>query len=313
MKTKMLLLVIAAAAVAPYALSKGQMFLAIEMLVMICIAQSWNFLAGYGGLLSLGHHAFVATGAYVLFLVSRELPISPYWVLPLCGLAAAALALLLTPVLLRLREVYFAIGMWVAAEILKILISRWDFAGGSAGMPLYAARSLNRDWMMPIAYWIALFVAIGICAAIYYFDRSPYGLHLRAMRDNEVAAEAVGVKTTRMKTAVFVASAAGCGVAGAVLFLASLFVTPESAFDINWTVSVIFICIIGGLGTIRGPVIGVVLFFVLRETLAFNSSWYMIALGTLAVVVMLAAPKGLVATPLGSFLQNVGGWRKVVQ
>lgn len=277
----------------PFVLGGGALALATEILVLLAIAQSWNLLAGYGGLLSLGHHAFVAVGAYLLFTVTRDVPISPYVMIPFCGVGAALLALVLTPILFRLREVYFAVGMWVAAEIVKIVVSRWDYFGASSGLPLYAARRIDTGLLPSMGYWLALVLAAALCIGLMWLERSPWGLHVHAMRDDEVAARSLGVKTDRIKAALFILSAAGCGMAGAIGFMGSLYVSPIAAFDINWTVYAIFICVIGGLGSIRGPVLGVLLFIALRETLSATPGWNLIALGLIAIALMMFAPKGL--------------------
>lgn len=126
-------------ALMPFFAGRGVLVLGVEILVVIALAQAWNLLAGYGGLLSLGHHGFVGLGGYALFAISRDLPISPYAMVPLAGVVTAALALLLAPILFRLRDVYFAVGMWVAAEVIRITVMRWDYLGGASGMPLQGA------------------------------------------------------------------------------------------------------------------------------------------------------------------------------
>jgi branched-chain amino acid transport system permease protein len=287
------LVALAALASVPFWLGSGALALVTEMLVLLAIAQSWNLLAGYGGLLSLGHHAFVAIGAYLLFAVTRDLPISPYVMIPFCGVGAALLALILTPILFRLREVYFAVGMWVAAEIIKIVVSRWEYFGASSGLPLFAARRIDTSLLPSMGYWLALALAAALCIGLWWLGRSPWGLHVHAMRDDETAAHSLGVKTDRIKAILFIISAAGCGTAGAIAFMGSLYVSPVAAFDINWTVYAIFICVIGGLGSIRGPVIGVLLFIALREALSGAPGWNLIALGVIAVALMMFAPNGI--------------------
>jgi len=277
----------------PYWLGGGALALVTEMLILLAIAQSWNLLAGFGGLLSLGHHAFVAIGAYLLFAVTRDLPFSPYAMIPFCGVGAALLALVLTPILFRLREVYFAVGMWVAAEIVKIVVSRMDYFGASSGLPLFAARRIDTSLLPSMGYWLALALTAGLCVGLWWLGRSPWGLHVHAMRDDEIAARSLGVKTGRIKALLFILSAAGSGMAGAIGFMGSLYVSPIAAFDINWTVYAIFICVIGGLGTIRGPVIGVMLFVALREALSASPGWNLIALGLIAMLLMIFAPRGI--------------------
>lgn len=283
----------AGAATAPMFLGRGDLFFLIEILVVITLAQSWNLLAGYAGLLSLGHHAFVAVGGYALFVVTRDLPVNPYVMVPLTGFFAAALALALAPILFRLRDVYFAVGMWVAAEALRLLFIRWDHVGGISGMPLYAARQLTRATMTMNTYWLALAAAVAMTVLVGALAASTFGLRLRALRDDEVAARSIGVGPQGVRLTAFVISAAGAGIAGSISFLSSAFINPASAFDINWVVTVVFVTIIGGIGRLTGPFLGAALYFLLRETLAFSASWYLVALGVTAMLVMLFAPGGL--------------------
>lgn len=280
-------------ALLPLSADRGLMFLGSEILVVIALSQAWNLLAGYGGLLSLGHHAFVGVGGYALYLITRDLPIHPYLAIPLAGFVTAGAALAMAPILFRLREVYFAVGMWVAAEIFRILVMRSDAVGGASGLPLSAARSLDRQWMLPSAYWLALATAIGATVLIWAMMRSHFGLRLRALRDDEQAARSIGVAPGRVRLIVFTLSAGITGIAGAVSFLSALFITPTAAFDINWLVTIVFVTIIGGIGRLSGPFLGAAVYFGLRETLAFSSSWYLVALGAAAVLVMLAFPGGL--------------------
>lgn len=286
-------LILAALALVPFLAGRGALSLGIEILVIIALAQAWNLLAGYGGLLSLGHHGFVGLGGYALFTVTRDLPVSPYLMVPLAALITATLALALAPILFRLRDVYFAVGMWVAAEIIRILIMRWEFTGAASGMPLYAARGLDRAWMGPITFWLALAVAGGITLTVALMVRGTFGLRLRALRDDETAARSIGVGPWRVRLIVFLVSAAGAGAAGAVSFLSNLFITPMAAFDIGWTVTVIFVTVIGGIGRLHGPVLGALVYFALREWLAFSAGWSLVALGVTAMAVMLFTPGGL--------------------
>lgn len=280
-------------AVLPFAADRGTLFLASEILVVIALAQAWNLLAGYGGLLSLGHHGFIGLGGYALYVLSRDLSLNPYVAIPLAGAVTALVAVCLAPILFRLRDVYFAVGMWVAAEIARILVLRIDWLGGASGLPLTAARHLNRAWMGPNAYWLALAAAFGGTVIVWALMRSTFGLRLRALRDNETAARSIGVAPRRVRLIVFVVSATLAGIAGAVHFLSSLFITPFAAFDMTWMVTVVFVTIIGGIGQLSGPFLGAALYFLLRETLAFSSSWYLVALGIVAMLVMLMFPAGL--------------------
>ncbi len=132
---------------------------------------------------------------------------------------------------------------------------------------------------------------------VYVLMRSRLGLGLMTVRDNELAATSIGVDVWRNRLAAFVISAFGCGLAGATHFMSAMYVAPESAFDVNWVVAMMFIVIIGGIGTIEGPLIGTLLYFGLREFFAawfaVSGGWYLITMGVLAVVVMLVAPRGV--------------------
>lgn len=280
-------------ALLPAAADGGTLALGVEILVIVGLAQSWNLLAGYGGLLSLGHHAFVGAGGYALFALTRDLPLSPYLAIPVAGLVAAALALVLAPILFRLRDVYFAVGMWVAAEILRIFVSRIEWLGGANGLPLFAARDMDRDLMGPMTYWLALGLATGVTALVAGLMAGPFGLRLRALRDDELAARSIGVGPAHVRLVVFLLSAAGAGMAGAISFLGALFVTPTGAFDVTWTVTVVFVTLIGGIGRVAGPILGAVLFFALREAMAFSPGLFLAALGAAAMAVTLFAPGGL--------------------
>jgi len=277
----------------PFILDRGMLFLSTEILVVIAMAQAWNLLAGYGGLLSLGHHGFIGIGGYALFIATRDTGLHPYLAIPFAGFVGAGLALILAPILFRLRDVYFAVGLWVSAEILRIVVMRVDFTGNVNGMPLTAARNLNREWMGTNAYWLALALAVGVTLVVWSMMRSSFGLRLQALRDDEVAARSFGVAPKQVKLIVFMVSAGFAGMAGAVHFLSSLFITPVAAFDITWMVTLVFVTIIGGIGRLHGPILGAILYFALREYLGFSSSWYLFALGAAGVLIILFFPRGL--------------------
>ena len=286
-------LTVLALALLPFVAGRGVLVLGVEVLVLIALAQAWNLLAGYGGLLSLGHHALFGVGGYAMYVISRDLGVNPYLAIPLAGAVTAALAL--APILFRLRDVYFAVGMWVAAEILRIAVSRTEWLGGTSGLPLSAARSISRDWMGSFTYWSALTLALGLTALVGVLMAGRFGLRLRALRDDETAARSIGIGPTRIRLTVFLISAAGAGMAGAVSFLSALFITPTAAFDMTWMVLTIFVCIIGGIGRLAGPILGTALYFTLRETLSFSPGTTLMAVGVAAIAVMLFAPGGLMA------------------
>ena len=159
----------------------------------------------------------------------------------------------------------------------------WDGQGNLAA----AARDI-------LAYWLALILALATIGGIYWLLRTRRGLALAAVRDNTEAAKSVGVDAGRMKWIVFLTSAFGTGLAGGLIYMQKARISPDAAFSVtDWTAYVIFIVVIGGIGTIEGPIIGVLVFFALQSLLADFGSWYLMTLGILAIVIMLVAPRGL--------------------
>jgi branched-chain amino acid transport system permease protein len=152
---------------------------------------------------------------------------------------------------------------------------------------------LARETRELATYALAVGLGVAAVAAVYLYLRSRHGLGLMAVRDSEPASQSVGVDVFRTRLAVYLIAAFGTGTTGALIYLNLLRISPDAAFSIGWTAYTIFIVVIGGLGTLEGPIVGTVIFFVLRELLADHGSWYMILLGTLAVVVMMRYPQGL--------------------
>jgi branched-chain amino acid transport system permease protein len=286
-----------ATAVAPWVIGEGPQRFLSEVLLMLAMAEMWNLLAGYAGLVSMGQQVFVGLGAYTLFFASMSLEVAPYWVLPLaplvCGLVAAVIALFL----FRLREAYFAIGMWVFSEIVSLVVSKSEWLGGERGIGLRTARLVDARWLEPLTFWASAAIATAALAGTYLLMKSRVGLGLMTVRDNDLAATSIGVDVWRNRFAAFVISAAGTGLAGAVSFNATLYVAPGFAFDSNWVVAMMFIVLMGGIGTLEGPILGTIIYFALREiiTVVFQltGSWYLVGLGAVAMATMLYAPAGL--------------------
>lgn len=282
----------------PFLSGRATLRLATEIFAYLTLAQMWNLLAGYAGLVSVGQQAFVGFGGYMLFALVVFLGLNPLLALPVAGLLTAAVAVPTAFVVFRLRGAYFAIGTWVVAEVYRLSFAQVSALGGGSGMSLPAAavRGIAADTQLrdSIIYWVALAVALLALATVYLLLRSRWGLALTAIRDSEPAAESVGVDNYRTKLVIYVVVAALTGVAGALIFLQKLRIAPDAAFSVNdWTAFVIFMTVIGGIGRIEGPIVGTIIFFVLRALFADYGAWYLMLLGLVAVVVMLAAPKGL--------------------
>lgn len=269
-----------------------------EMFTFVALASLWNLLAGYAGLVSVGQQAFVGLGGYLLFALAMFAGIHPIVAILIAGAVSAVVAVPVAALIFRLRGAYFAIGTWVVAEVFRLLASQVSALGGGSGISLPAAVVLamapSRTMRELEIYWLALGLMAIVLAAIVALLRSRHGLALTAVRDNEVAAQSNGIDVWRLKFAVYVLTAVGTGMVGALIFLMKLRISPDTAFSVNdWTAFVIFIVVIGGIGRIEGPIIGTIVFFLMRQTLADLGSVYLLVLGAVAIGVMLWAPKGL--------------------
>ncbi len=218
---------------------------------------------------------------------------NPFLAVPLAGLVAAALALPTAALLFRFRDAYFAVGTWAVAEVYRLLVANTDTLGRGTGRTLKAVFPLARETREVVTYAIAVALGVAAIVAVYLYLRSRLGLGLMAVRDSEPASASLGVDVLRTKLAVYMIAAFGTGTTGALLYLNLLRISPDAAFSINWTAYTIFIVVIGGLGTLEGPVVGTIVFFLLRQLLADYGAWYMILLGTLAVLAMMRYPQGL--------------------
>jgi branched-chain amino acid transport system permease protein len=281
----------------------------IFVFTMLALAQYWNLLAGYAGLVSVGQQAFVGLGGYLLFALTVHGGLDPLLAILLAGVVAGALALPTAFVVFRLRGAYFAIGTWVMAEVYRLVFAQFKQLGGGTGtsLPAYVTNEVaGIGWVRAlfdvrtsaardiITYWAALALAAATLLVVYLILRSRHGLALAAIRDSEEAAESVGVDKTRTKLAVYVVTAAATGMVGALIYLQKARISPDAAFSVlDWTAYVIFIVVIGGIGTIEGPIVGVLVFYVLQTYLAQFGTWYLILLGAFAIVIMLFAPKGI--------------------
>lgn len=288
------------------------------ILTMLTLAQFWNLLAGYGGLVSVGQQAFVGMGAYAMFAAVILWGLDPVPAILLGGLAALVLAVPFGFFAFRLQGAYFAIGTWVLAEVARLVIAQWRAVGGGTGTSLPRSATENIVFTETIAtlldvraaaardilaYWLALVLAIAAIGGIYWLLRSKRGLALAAVRDNPQAARSVGVDAQRVKWFVFLVAALGTGLTGALIYMQKARISPDAAFSLNdWTAYVIFIVVIGGIGTIEGPIIGVLVFFLLQTFLAQYGAWYLMVLGLIGIGVMLLAPRGL----WGSFSHRTG-------
>ncbi|GAB2468579.1 branched-chain amino acid ABC transporter permease [Streptomyces incanus] len=279
-------------AVLPFAVMTSVTDSLVNLFVLIALASMWNLLAGFGGLVSVGQQAYFGLGAYAVLMLAEH-GVQAYLAIPLAAAVAAVIAIPTSWLAFRLRGDYFAIGTWVIAEVFRLVTTRIDALGGASGKSLSTLSGIDPVTRGAITYWVALGLAVAAAVGCYLLLRSRLGLSLMAVRDEETAANAVGINVPRAKRWVYLISAAGCGAAGGVLLVASLSVNPDAVYNVQWSAYMIFIVVIGGIGYIEGPIIGAIIFFALQQSLSDYGSWYLIILGVCGTLMAIWAPRGL--------------------
>jgi branched-chain amino acid transport system permease protein len=268
----------------------------VTVLIYLSLAQMWNLLAGFAGLISIGQQMFVGIGVYSLVTLAEDRGYDPYLSVGLAGVVAAVLSVPVALFAFRLKGGYFAIGTWVIAEVVRLLVIESDsLAGGDVrSLTRTSLGGYSRDARDDITYWLALGLAVGATAIVVFVLRSRLGLGLRAVRDSEDGARGLGVDVTRTRLVVWVVAAFWTGATGAVILLNSPSARADSAFSVlRWTALVIFIAVIGGVGSSVGPILGVLVYWFIDEQLAEADTWRFIILGTVAAAMAVVAPKGI--------------------
>jgi len=285
------IVVVAVLGYLPYLVFSSTTNLLVDFFQLLIMASMWNLLAGYAGLVSVGQQAFIGLGAYFVVLFAKQ-GISPFTAIPLATVLTGAVGVPVWWLVSRLRSGYFSITMWVIASVCMLVVTQISSLGSGTGIAL-AGLTSNPTLLSADTYWATLAVAVAVVASIYALLRSRLGLVLTAIRDDETGARSIGGRVGSVRRLVFLVAALGCGAAGAVYAISQQFIVPDAAFSVYFTAEMIFITIIGGIGTIEGPIIGTVVFFVLQQTLANDGTWYWIILGLVAIAVAIWAPRGI--------------------
>ncbi len=259
-----------------------------EVFLLAALAQAWNLLAGFGGLVSLGSAAFVAIGSYTAAKLSLATPAPLLLAVSAGGVVAAAFAALVSVPLFRLRGIYFSIGTLALAEALAIWMVNWNALGGSRGMYITAPAPSPGE-----LYELGLGMAVLTTAILVLALPTRLGIGLRGIRDNEDVAQQMGVPTFRTKLIAFTASAFLMGMYGGLEAAKLSVIEPMSAFSLQWTIDVVSIAIIGGQGTIAGPLLGAAFLVGLGEGLAAYPELHVAISGLILIVVIRFAPRGI--------------------
>ncbi len=258
--------------------------------ILVAVAYGWNLISGYTGYLSFGQISFFGLGAYTMAIAVFRL----HWPWPLGVLAGGLLAVVLAAplgwLMLRLRGPYFALGMLGFVQVLSMVASAASsITGGGEGLYLPPTASLR-----PLYYVAAALVAAGI-GTTWAVERSAFGLRLQAIREDELAADAMGVETTRVKLAAFMLSSVFPAVAGGLYAWRLSYIDPASAFPGNYEIQSILMTIFGGAGTILGPLLGGVALSVMVEVIwARFAELHLLLVGSLIILVLLFMPEGMI-------------------
>jgi branched-chain amino acid transport system permease protein len=256
----------------------------------VILAASWNMLAGFTGQFSLAQHGFAALGAYGSGLLVYHLG-TPLWLsIPAAVLIAAAGGFLLGLLVLRMRAIYLSIATWAFAETLRIFLgAAYEFTRGDLGLSVPSLYGHVR----PIAYYYTFLGTAALCLLlVYVLLKSPIGYFMRAVRDDPIRAQSLGVDTTQVKLFAFVVSSAMAGLAGALYAHYVLTLTP-SIVDFSEMARIIVMVVIGGLGSFVGPIIAAPPVYALNTWLAAWGEWSMVVFAAIVIVLMRAYPAGL--------------------
>jgi branched-chain amino acid transport system permease protein len=280
-------------AMAPYYLNRGMQGSLVSLFSLVVMATMWNLLAGYGGMVSVGQQAYIGIGAYALVYIADTVGLDPFLAVPLAVVVAGLVSLPVSFLAFRLSGGYFAIGTWVIAEVIRQVVVQFPQLGSGAGTSLMALNTYSPGRRIAYVYWLSLAAVVVAVLVTYLIMRSRLGLGFTAIRDDVLAAGSLGVRVTLSKRIVFVVAAMGCALAGAMVAANTLRIQPDSVFSLQWTALMIFIVIIGGIGTIEGPILGAVVLFALQQWLSDLGTWYLVILGLVAIVVTLFLPRGV--------------------
>ncbi|MBZ9864469.1 branched-chain amino acid ABC transporter permease [Mesorhizobium sp. CA15] len=290
-------------AVAPQFLSAGAVDRMTALFIYVILAAMWNALAGFGGLVSVGQQVFFGLGAYFAIRLANA-GLNPFVSLFVSAVIVGAVSWPISLFMLRLRNGEFAIGMWVIAALTHLLVNLDRLIQGETGTSLISLNVYDASTRRLTIYWLALASMTALLAILFGLLRGSTGAAIRAIRDNEDAAASVGVRVTGTKRLLFMLAAFGIGVAGALWLATATTFQPKTYFNVQWTAYMIFMVLVGGIGTFEGAILGALLFFLIETWFGGTGVWYLIGLGATALVFSLLLPRGLWGT-----LEERFGWR----
>ena len=268
------------------------------ILMWVAMSSSWNILGGFAGYISLGHSVFMGIGGYFAGVLLYYNDISPFLTAPVGGVLAVLIGFLAGFITLRTRGPAFIISTIALLFMFLLMTDNFEYLGGAAGLPL-PALDLSQEWLRVPFYYAMLLIAMGAVWTAYRVAHSKFGMGLRAIAEDEVKAEVAGVPTRLYKITAFAMSAFWVGVAGAIYGYSIAFIRPTVFFTIAISAQMVLMAIIGGKGTVAGPVVGAVLIYAINEMslIVFGATEFNIVIqGAMLVSVLVFFPLGVVGT-----------------
>ena len=285
--------VVVVLALLPFMVNLSVTYAMIDFFILLLLAMTWNLLAGYGGMVSVGQQAYIGIGAYAVIVLADAFNLNIIVTILLAAIVSGLLAFPISFFAFRLVGGYFAVGTWVLAEVVRLIVVQFPQIGGGAGISLAATTDMPKDLRIAMSYWIALGAAVVVLVVCVWLVRSRIGLALTAVRDDVTAASTSGVRVQSVRRRVFIFAAAAAGVAGALVAISTMRVQPDSVFSVQWSAFMIFIVVVGGVGTLEGPIIGALIFWFLKQLLADFGPLYLLFLGAVGSVFVLFVRGGV--------------------
>ena len=265
----------------------------------IAMASSWNIIGGYAGYTSLGHNVFFAVGGYFAGVLLVYFDVSPFLTAPLAGLVSMAIGLLVGLISLRTRGPAFIISTIALVMLVKITFDNWDYIGGTNGMTMPPLLDISLDLVKFPFYYYMLIIAIGAVYMSYRIRHSKFGLGLRAISQDEIKAEVAGIPTSYYKILAFGISGLFVGMAGGIWGYYLTYLKPNIFLLIILAAQLVLMTVLGGKGTVAGPVVGAILFIAINEFFVTNLGFTelnIVATGLILALVLIFFPSGIVGT-----------------
>jgi branched-chain amino acid transport system permease protein len=288
----------------------------IFTLMYVVLAQAWNLIGGYAGQIALGNAVFFSIGAYTSSVLLVRADVTPWLGMLVGGVFSAVVSLALGYVVLRLQGHYFAMATIAFNEIVRICFANWRFVGGAQGIsvPLHMGSLYHMEFTTKVPYYyIMLFMAVFITVFVYILDRSRFGFYAKAVKQDEIAARNRGISSFKLKQVAFALNAFFTAWVGTFYAQYVLYISPDSVLLTSNSILIAVIAIVGGFGTVSGPILGATFVFPLTEFLrAYLGGQAMglnyILFGAAAIFVVLVEPNGFVAL-LSRIRRSVGSMK----